>query len=97
MRICDGNSPADSQFSGEGGRRCAPGAKLEIPAAHGADHGEAAALLQPMEVNRGAIHQQPVEETPPEPTLERDPGRTYGSVEGGAHDGEDLLAGPETL
>lgn len=58
--------PTDTQVSAEeGGAGRAPGARAEaLPADCGADHGEAAAHLQPMEEQRDAgIHLQPMKES----------------------------------
>lgn len=66
---------------------CSKHQTRDSAAVRGADHGEAAVPLQPMEVNRGAeIHLDPVEETPPQQvhTMESPHGRG-------------LLAGPMDL
>lgn len=63
VRVCKRNSSADNQVSEEGegrGRHCS----WDSPKDHGAAHGEAAVLLQPMEDHMDAeIHLQTVKET----------------------------------
>lgn len=54
MGTRESHNPADPKDSKEGGIRGAPYLETESPAAHMKDHGEAAVLLQPLEVRGGA-------------------------------------------
>jgi len=109
VRLCEGNSSADTKVS-EGGGGGAPDAGAEIFPLQPMRKTmvRQAVPLQPMEVHGGAdSHLQPVEWTPRRsrwmpkggcnpmgsPTLEQAPARTCGHVETGAHAGAGFLAG----
>lgn len=88
-------------------RRCFRCWSSNFPAARGADHGEAAVSLQPVEIDGYAeIQLQPIEETHPGAggcpseavaRWEAHPGKTCGSMERGTHTGAGVLAGLVTL